>query len=137
MPNQKQNKEECDHNWGYKTFGGFPGHEHEHITGGLVCFLCEISLEDFIFQKEQEIKEKILEEIEKIIKTKCDEKIMPRIWNLDKDTIEKFIKVFPFYEPKSEEEYQVGFIRGETWGALKLKIELQKALQDLKQFLTK
>ena len=60
-------------------------------------------------------------ELIKEIEVICDEQTMPRIWNLDKEQIEKFIKISPAYEPERGEEYQVGFVRGETWGALKIK----------------
>lgn len=76
------------------------------------------------------IKE-ILEGIDKIIKETCDEQTMPRIWNLNKDLIDRFIKTLPVYEPKSGEEYQVGLVRGETWGALKIKIELQSKIKGI------
>ena len=52
------------------------------------------------------------EEIIKIIERVCDEQTMPRVWNLDKERIDKFIKTLPVYEPKKGEEYQVGFVRG-------------------------
>lgn len=29
-----------DHEFGWKTIGGFPGHEHEHPAGPQVCFRC-------------------------------------------------------------------------------------------------
>src|SRR3990167_4641856 len=48
-------KEECNHDWGYKTIGGFIGHEHEHIVGGLVCLDCGISLEEYIQSKAKPI----------------------------------------------------------------------------------
>ena len=67
--------------------------------------------------------------IEEIIKETCDEKTMPRICNLDKDTIEEYIKTMPVYAPKIGEEYEVGFVRGETWGAFKIKKELLEKLK--------
>ena len=72
------------------------------------------------------------EEIIKVIEETCNEKTMPRIWDLDKETIDKFIKTFPNYMPKQGEEYQVGFVRGETWGALKIKMELIEKIKSLK-----
>lgn len=74
---------------------------------------------------------------EKIEKA-CDEQTMERIWNLDGATVSKYIHpdykphCMP-YRPSSKKEYedllakgscemyQVGFVRGETWGAQKLK----------------
>jgi len=72
------------------------------------------------------------EEIIKIIERVCNEQTMPRVWNLDKEQIEKFIKTLPVYEPKEGEEYQVGFVRGETWGALKIKLKLLEEIRRLK-----
>ena len=71
------------------------------------------------------------DEIIKIIERVCDEQTMPKVWNLDKEQIEKFIKTLPVYEPKKGEEYQVGFVRGETWGALKIKLKLLEEISNL------
>ena len=73
------------------------------------------------------------EEIIKIIERVCNEQTMPRVWNLNKEQIDKFIKTLPVYEPKEGEEYQVGFARGETWGAIKIKRELLKEIEKIKE----
>ena len=74
---------------------------------------------------------KMVKEIKKVIGETCDEQTMPRVWNLDEETIKKFIKIFPSYEPKAGEEYQVGIVRGETWGALKIKLSLLAKLNSI------
>lgn len=63
-----------NHYWGYRTIGGFAGHEHEHISGDLVCLNCELSLEGFIRQFlsqskqnwKKELKEEFLKRIPNI-----------------------------------------------------------------------
>ena len=70
--------------------------------------------------------EKLIRNIELI----CEEQAIPRIWNLDEKTIEKYNKTNPAYKPKSGEEYEVGFVRGETWRAIKLQKELIKMIEN-------
>ena len=73
------------------------------------------------------------EEIIKIIERVCNEQTMPRVWDLNKEQIDEIIKTLPVYEPKEGEEYQVGFARGETWGALKIKLKLLGEIGKIKK----
>lgn len=44
----KQDLKECEHEIGYKTIGGFPGHEHTHPTGEQVCLKCGKTLKEIL-----------------------------------------------------------------------------------------
>ena len=62
MNNMEQTKE-CEHEFGYNTIGGFPGHEHIHATGYQVCLNCGKTFRE-IFSIE---KQKIVKEFDSIL----------------------------------------------------------------------
>lgn len=53
-----------DHEIGYKTIGGFPGHEHVHHSGEQVCFKCGKTLREIVENARKEEREKVSEIIE-------------------------------------------------------------------------
>ena len=56
--NDMEQTKECEHEFGYNTIGGFPGHEHTHITGYQVCLNCGKTFREILSIKKQKIIEK-------------------------------------------------------------------------------
>jgi len=57
------NKDECHHEFGWKTLGGFPGHEHTHPIGNQICLKCGKTFIDIISHEKQNLIKKIGENI--------------------------------------------------------------------------
>ena len=90
---KKEIKENCNHQWGYRAIGGFPGHEHIHPTGGLICFNCGISLEKYI----QSEKERLLKRVEEIVKDETKYETQSSLENI-------FIKINRIKEALKKEQ---------------------------------
>jgi len=62
----KNKIENCNHFWGYKVIGGFPGHGHIHPTGELCCLDCEITLRKYIESEKAKDYQKFIEILERL-----------------------------------------------------------------------
>lgn len=52
------------HEIGYRSIGGFPGHEHIHTTGEQICLNCEKTLEEIIKKRLLDCKKGKIEVVE-------------------------------------------------------------------------
>lgn len=55
----KEKIENCEHEFGHKVIGGFPGHEHIHPTGYQVCFNCGKTFKEILEQEKEKLMERI------------------------------------------------------------------------------
>ena len=76
----KEKIENCEHEFGHKVIGGFPGHEHIHPTGYQICFNCGKTFEEILAQEKQKWVEKLVDYMKKLCWSDKDIEYLLRIF---------------------------------------------------------